>query len=167
MRPKPTSGGWRGHPNSLAALAAHRERTLFGGPGRKLCKCGMIVVKGLEVCRRHGGGWIARQRQIERGLHNRSRHAADKGLVRRLLWDGMLPLDLLRNPAFKAVLDASSAGVGWKHAGRTNAELARFRLGNALVIQMVMGWIELVEHKNMDVWHAATAQAKKAGMLPD
>lgn len=47
-------GGWRGSPNSIAALLQYR--TPFGSPALRQCvACRSVAVRGLATCWRHSG----------------------------------------------------------------------------------------------------------------
>lgn len=74
------------HPNQLAALATHRR----GWPGKR-CKCGLIALKGMEVCYRHAGrarqgSKVVPAREAQREV-NRARAAG-------LIPPGLLAMDV-------------------------------------------------------------------------
>lgn len=70
-------GGWRGHPNSIAALRAHRG---VRWNDRPKCKCGAPAMLGRLQCWRHAGGNIVPVRK-GRGEGRSLRGMATLGLL--------------------------------------------------------------------------------------
>jgi hypothetical protein len=82
-------GGWRGHPNSLAALKAgwvHRDFQ------RHCTRCNRIACKNSRFCFHHGGG-------VYRTRAGRGERSALRFLDRV----GLLPLDLIALPVWRGL----------------------------------------------------------------
>jgi hypothetical protein len=84
----PRWGGWRGSPNSIAALlrcqVPYRDQ-------RKCKRCRGVAMRGYDHCKWHNG---TRGRSDAAGR-------AESRLLRRLEYVGLLPLDLLALPVWR------------------------------------------------------------------
>lgn len=81
-------GGWRGHPNSIAALLRHQV-PIAQLP--KCRRCGRLAVKGYDHCVWHSG-LPAPTNAAGRG---------ESRLLRRIDYIGLLPLPLMALPAWR------------------------------------------------------------------
>lgn len=88
----PRNGGWRGSPNSLAALARYRVLYLRDADASQRCRqCRQVAMRGIDLCAMH-----ARTRTRKPGHgHGERRHLA--ALERR----GLLPLELIALPLWR------------------------------------------------------------------
>lgn len=93
-KPKSRVGGWRGHPNSLAALDAGRKPFSVQ---RKCLKCGMVARRGSDFCRRH-----ARRATAAAEPGKVTERTAIARELRRLDRKGLLPPDLTAHPVWIA-----------------------------------------------------------------
>ena len=84
-------GGWRGSPNSIAALLRCQ---LPHAQQRKCKRCGKLAVRGYATCVRHMGRAAARVRSPAQGR-------GERRLLGRLERRGLLPLELLALPAWR------------------------------------------------------------------
>jgi hypothetical protein len=83
-------GGWRGSPNSIAALLRCQVPIALG---RKCKRCGNLALRGLDHCRMHA-----------HGMAPRLSDAAGRGesrLLARMEGAGLLPLELLALPVWR------------------------------------------------------------------
>lgn len=163
--PGSKAGGWKGHPNSLAALDAHRHK---GGahPGsttRRCDKCGRLAVAGLFVCNRHGGQGeiIARKRADPKFKPKRS--YVIRRELNKALRDGQVPLELMQQPMFlrimRIVIERPRAEDGVSHveAGQ------RWREACRLLLEFMMAWVALTEHRDNVPWATVVLKARNAG----
>jgi len=83
-----TWGGWRGSPNSIAALL--RCQVPYADQ-RKCKRCRTIAVRGYDHCRRHGARWFAGD----------GGGRAESRLLQRMERVGLLPLELMALPVWQ------------------------------------------------------------------
>lgn len=168
-RPKPNpknpkNGGWRGHPNSLAALEAHRARTMLGGPGLPRCeKCGTQPrVRGSKFCVRHGGSAVlAERRKKETGAYM-SNYRLMGRKVFNLVTGGELPDDLARNPMFVAAY-AEGRGKAIKEAVSPKL-VARRRACVELSFQIIRAYY-LAQKGEHELWMDCVAKARDLKLI--
>jgi len=82
-------GGWRGSPNSIAALL--RSQVPFA-LSRKCDRCGQLAVSGKTLCRMHAGNNYKRSAAAGRG---------ESRMLGRLEGLGLLPLALIGLPVWR------------------------------------------------------------------
>lgn len=82
-------GGWRGSPNSLAALARFQGNI---DQQRKCKRCRQPAVSGRDHCRIHGGGCSIRSPAAGRG---------ESRILARMERAGLLPLELIAWPVWR------------------------------------------------------------------
>jgi len=83
-----TRGGWRGSPNSIAALLRCQ---VPWAEQRKCKRCGDLAVRGYDHCRRHGARWFAGD----------GGGRAESRMLCRMERLGLLPLELLALPVWR------------------------------------------------------------------
>ena len=84
------AGGWRGSPNSIAALLANQ---VLLADQRKCRHCKRTALRERDVCRRHAG------RTVLPATEGRAERRVLQGMERL----GLLPADLLLSPAWRAL----------------------------------------------------------------
>lgn len=84
-------GGWKGSPNSLAALAAGRVPIALA---RKCKRCGSPAVRGQDHCRLHLGRWSPLSPAGGRG---------ESRILAKLERLGLLPLELIALPGWRGL----------------------------------------------------------------
>lgn len=161
-RNKGAGGGGRRHPNSMAALAAHRARTQLGSPHRKTCKhCNRVAVKGLDVCFFHGGGTVVQARKRAKGLPIGSRSRIAGRRVAKLIECGKLPQELIQHPVFQT---AWAAGRGKMKAEEAGPALVRFRRAAILLaFEAVRAWF-LRERGEHAAWVECVRKSRELGL---
>ena len=83
-----TRGGWRGHPNSIAALLAGRKPW----SEQRRCKvCNWVAMRGKAYCRRHVG---------VKTMPDASGRP-EQATLRKLEREGLLPMDLCELPVWR------------------------------------------------------------------
>jgi hypothetical protein len=86
--PKKPRGGWRGHPNSIAALMRHQ----VPWEQQPKCRvCGNLAMRNTALCRKHIG------RKVMQDRNGRPEQAQ----LRRLEYAGLLPFDLIELPVWR------------------------------------------------------------------
>jgi hypothetical protein len=87
------NGGWRGHPNSLAALERHRwSFSLVAKCRREGCR--QVAVRGQTLCTRH----LGRNSPLSNGGGR-----GESRMLGRLERLGLLPLDLIALPVWRGL----------------------------------------------------------------
>jgi hypothetical protein len=81
--------GWRGSPNSIAALLKHQVRLQ---DQRKCKRCRQVAVRGQDHCRMHLGRWSPLSGGAGR---------AESRMLGKLERVGLLPLELLSMPVWR------------------------------------------------------------------
>jgi hypothetical protein len=161
---KRPGSGWKGHPNSLAALEKHRHKggTHRGSTTRRCDKCEDIAVLGKTVCRRHGGQpEINARRKLDPNFRPR-KSAMVRSELRRALRTGELPFELMQQPIFLRVL----RGVVNKSEvvdGDYHAAAAHRRLATRLVLEFLQAWVVLNNSGDGGPWASAVVKARDAG----
>lgn len=158
-------GGWRGHPNSLAALEAHRARTQFGNTRR--CWCGQPAVTGSNECRFHGGKHALNQRRRKDHVWKPRQNALIKRELRRLLKEGSIPMDLIRVPVFRATLEHAVARIPNDIPRGSTEWHAYVRYWEAcarLSLQFVLAWFKMQDEDDHQPWHVAVQVAHELGL---
>lgn len=176
IRRNSTTGGWKGHPNSLLALELHRGRTQFGAGGLKQCKhCKRAAVKGLQVCMHHGAAYAQKLRRIKDNCARYHRPRVASNTVDRLLQHDALPRELISNSVFRAVHDAldaeRTARIEMHQRGTNNPpmrEPAALHYLNALKLlrwEVVRAWLVFMEEDDRAPWTAAVGKARELGLI--
>lgn len=165
----PKQGGWKGNPNSIAALAAHRAKTYFGsGPNLRLCQkpgCGQVAVRDVDFCRMHGG---QREVQARKKLDPDYKPPRAKFVGRvlyRMVKDAKIPRDLMEQQTFVQVL---TVAVGYVQAGEhdtTRQAYARKAAAQAVALAMISAWVNFKDSGDLRAWAVAVEQARRAGLL--
>lgn len=162
-------GGWRGHPNSLAALERNRAKGgLHKGANTKRCArpgCGDVAVRGADECRRHGGKYVLMARKGRDPLWRPKRNVAIKQQLWALLHENRVPRELFEQEVFRNTLDAALSS-GKRDPDMTHEERTRltkrWEASIRLALEMVGAWLELVDGHHVR-WHDAVAKARDLG----
>ncbi len=160
-------GGWRGNPNSLAALEAHRRKGGFH-PGGRRCHCGQPAVRGSDGCRFHGGKAVMNARKKADPLWKPKRKHVQRRELRRLMREGTIPRDLIQIDAFRSVMDAAFYRIPFevKHGTREfAAEVARVEVAVGLALEFITAYLMLSEHGDHSPWQAVLGKAKRVGLI--
>lgn len=146
-------GGWRGNPNSLAALAKHRPRAPnYLGARCSKTGCKSPAVKSADYCQKHGG-----HRQV---LVKNPTGAAARKYVRTAKF--------ARNQEITALyklLASIPANIKLDVVRYLQKHGVGRRVPNDLFVALVLGWREFLEHDQAGPWLAAVQRAKQAGYI--
>jgi len=177
-------GGWRGHPNSLAALAEARKRTLFvkgeGAVNMARCtfirrngqRCARPAVREYDKCFTHGGSRIQMLRRLRDNCVDADRGRYAWGTLRRMSARGDLPEGLAHSEAFVAVSSAihesNRAMRELRQTGeqRSTADARRMAALRNLAFELASGWQILQETGNYSFWGQAVAKTRELGLIP-
>ena len=159
-------GGWKGHPNSLAALAANRERGYLQNQ-RKCAKCGNVAMRHSDLCRHHAPAQHAALRAKD-PMYRPRKSSLMKAEVHKLIRANAIPLELARQPAFQTVMKQALAP--WTelsgHVGGRYTSVGKFRRACwVLVAELIQAWITYVEHGDVQPWVGVIAKGKALGLL--
>lgn len=91
-------GGWKGSPNSIAALMRSQVPIALSPKCRR---CGQLALRGKDLCRMHEGG---RQSPSSAGAGR-----SERRILIRLERIGLLPLDLLALPLWRGLMGLPTA----------------------------------------------------------
>lgn len=164
----PKAGGWKGSPNSLAALDAHRMKGALGHrPKQMMCRvCGTQPrVQGLEVCRHHGGAQKVMERKRAAGLPLRYKVNAAHTRVITAMNAGAIPLELLRTEMFQAAWRAKM--IDWEALkGRKDSrDLYLRRAAIMLLWEMTRAWVLMTEHGDNTAWEECVRKARDLKLI--
>jgi hypothetical protein len=113
------AGGWRGSPNSLAALEKYRTYVTE----RPRCKhCKRVAIKGRGLCRAHLGGHQA--------YMSPAQGRGEVRLLMRLERLGLLPFELLSLPVWRRLSDFPTKQRGPMRVALLQAWDKRFTVPN-------------------------------------
>lgn len=169
-------GGWKGNPNSIAALEAHREKTMFGKtPVEALrCKgtnlaghrCKGVVVRGMDYCHHHGGMTeILARRKLDPGYRVK-RITATHRAIKTLLRSNSIPFELMQQPIFQAVLTRAVGARGDRRnmtGEEVSAARSAWREANRLCMELMQAWTVFKDVGDLRPWSAAVTKASNAG----
>ena len=165
-------------PQEIEALEANRWGTTFRGPNQKICesmtrgtgkRCTQMVVRGLNVCRHHGGKKFLKQRKIEQGFPTRTKTHGKALATENLLRPKNMPEGLIEIPIFYEMLisEAGKCENGYRFIGRlaspeeVRLKNIRTRRLNILGI-MITGYLDLkIDPTNRDTWDRSVMLAEE------
>lgn len=161
----------------LARLAAVREGTQIGGPRMRRCTriskgtgepCRNPAVRGEDCCHQHldAKGIIRlRARRAAEGRPVEKAHVLARRNLRALLRHSKIPLELLREPIFQAVMKL--VAPKWFGAGseRITDRFERRKMGDAALLsrEMVLAWMTGTDTGDWSAWWTAVGKVHAGG----
>lgn len=159
------------HPNSLAALEAHRGRTLIQHqPKCSKPGCRLPRILGSDKCRHHCPPEYLRKR---REWTPTWRHTRRRNIWQQLFaaWrQNAFPPELVEQPVFRDLiawaLNPRRLGVPGIREPGGRAAARQIALARALAFEAVHAWLVFEEGGDPTLWHQVIVRAKEAGLHP-
>lgn len=176
-RSKARSERAKNNPAQLEQLASVRAGTQFGGDSIRRCdsiskrtgeQCRCTAIRNEKKCWRHAS-LATRMRVIQRRREEgRPVDHADKIArrnVRALLRRNLIPVDLMREPTFQAVMQVIAPrwfGQRVYPLGRARTQ-EELKTASLLSREMVLAWTHALDTGDLFPWTQAVIKARNAG----
>lgn len=157
-------GGGKRHPNSIAALEAHRPNIArMRHCSREGCR--QPAVKGLEVCRLHGGAKTVRERRLAAGKPITSRpEKLGESRVFNLMLSGRLPTELVMSAPFVALREIIERDRQFGYKGGA-PEMAYRRACQTLIVEITNAWLLRDQTGDPGPWVSAVQKCRELGVV--